>query len=115
MIIAAVILYWLASIVLWVSILGGIRALQIKKSFSLVASLILSIVFLMMIIRISLHAPVYYMIGGLAFTAFSLFAFPRLHTGWRHALDLLINFMFWPQSICFLMFLYGIGDAEKSA
>lgn len=88
MIIAAVILYWLASIVLWVSILGGIRALQIKKSFSLVASLILSIVFLMMIIRISLHAPVYYMIGGLAFTAFSLFAFPRLHTGWRHAFDL---------------------------
>lgn len=115
MIIACLIIYWIASIVLWVSILGGIRALQIKKSFSLVASFVLSIVFLMIIIRVSLHIPLCYMIGGLAFTAYSSYAFPSLRTGWRRALDILINFMFWPQSICFLMFLYGISDAEESS
>ena len=112
---AFMVLYWLASIILWVSILTILRAKEVKKDMGLVLSLVLSIVFLMIIIRLTLHAPLYYLVGAVGWSVFSIAVLWRGPLTWKRAMGAIIDFLFWPQALCFAMFIYGVSDAEQSA
>lgn len=115
MIIALMILQFIGSIILWLTIASVIRTLKIKPGFSLVASLVLSIIFLVLSERLSIMFPMYYLICGLVYSLYTLFNVIRY--GGKSKITILINtiggFCFWPQSVCYNLFLYSISDAGE--
>lgn len=115
MIFAFVIFYWLASIILWIIILGLLRSPLIKKDISQVLSLILSVIFLAMVLKLSLFTPICYVVGGAVYCAFTWLTLPNVQNGWRRYVAKIIDMVFWPQSLCLTMFLYGASDEQPSA
>lgn len=115
MILLFIILQFIGSIALWLTITSTIRTLKLKKDFSLIISLILSIVFLIMAMRLSIMFPMYYLICAIIHSLYVLFIVVRDVN--KSKFSIIINtvsgFCFWPQSICYNLFLYSISDVDK--
>lgn len=114
MIIAFCILQYIATIVLWVSILGWMRTYKIQKDFGIVLSLLLATFFLFMVIKFSIYKMLYYLIGAVLYTLFSFPILARVQKGWRLLIETIVSFIFWPQTLCFAMFMYSINDQQEN-
>lgn len=115
MIWAFVIIYWLASIGLWVGIMTLMRSLEIKKNNSIVIGLGLSIIFLMLVLKLSILNPWCYFVGSMAYSLFVWFGIPNARTGWQKIVGKFTDVLFWPQSLCLNMFLYSVRSDEQSS
>lgn len=100
-------------IILWVVISHTMRSQQITRTPSLLLFSLLSTLFLILVIRLSLTNLVYYAVGAGLFSIWAI-VFSLMKKVKIHIFDTFMNLVFWPQAICLTLFYYSIADAESN-
>lgn len=109
---AFIALQFLGCIVLWVLILATLRENKIKPPISVQLSLVLSIIFLSIIIRLSFTHLMFYGIFGLFYMLYILVSAKLNGVQLKLPVDMIVSFLYWPQVISYSMFLQSISDQE---
>lgn len=96
-------------IALWLLISTTTRELNIKRSFSLLLSSVLSTIFLILVVRLCMFHLYFYVGVGIFWTIYTIYNAIRSNIQ-LNFLTILINELFWPHVLVYTMFLYSVED-----